>query len=488
MFASSFLSGLTSSAPQPLFSFSSTQASPAPFTDIFQSPTDTTATLLAIARQEAHLESHIQYLLDIQSDRLLEGLGNDAAAPSKSRSLPKTVHDNDSPTTRPRVAAAAAAAAQEPNLTLQGARQEIRTAISDLHALKQQNADLVATDLQTATREVEYITALQTKKSKLESAIHEMETSDRSAELDALAKEEEMLGRKIHDLENQLFEMRGRLRVVRQGLREGRNREEAEVSSFRGSLELVGREEREVLEGGRRKRKTVLGAVTGKGGKGKGEGVWDLPPKRRTLAMVGEFYDGEREVLRKKLEGVENESRALEEGGRVWDDVVREVGNVERMLESQMNVGLHNDNNRAGWDDRDRERGRGDGIRSVLEAMAHAREKIGEKLKLAESKGWNLLVVCVGAELEALVEGEEVLRGVLGLEGGVGDGEGSVGVGAGNNGSSGGGGKATELNDFRGLDMMHGDKGMVEDTDDDDEPGPELLLSMQEDDIGQHKT
>ncbi|KAL8912786.1 MAG: hypothetical protein Q9172_007430, partial [Xanthocarpia lactea] len=212
MFASSFLSGLTSSTPQPFFPSSSTQVPPAPLTDIFQSPTDTTATLLAIARQEAHLESHIQYLLDIQSDRLLEGLGNDAAAPSKSRSLPKTVHDHASPTTRPRVAAAAAAA-QEPNLTLQGARQEIRTAISDLHALKQQNVDLVATDLQTATREVEYITSLQTKKSKLESAIHEMETSDTSAELDALAKEEEMLGRKIHDLENQLFEIRGRLRV-----------------------------------------------------------------------------------------------------------------------------------------------------------------------------------------------------------------------------------------------------------------------------------
>ncbi|KAL8903922.1 MAG: hypothetical protein Q9171_007237, partial [Xanthocarpia ochracea] len=210
MFASSFLSGLTSSAPQPSFPSSSNQASPAPFTDIFQSPTDTTATLLAIARQEAHLESHIQYLLDLQSDRLLEGLGNDAAAPSKSRSLPRTVHDHDSPTTRPRVAAAAA---QEPNLTLQGARQEIRTAISDLHALKQQNADLVAMDLQTATREVEYITSLQTKKSKLESTIREMEISDRSAELDALAKEEETLGRKIHELENQLFELRGRLRV-----------------------------------------------------------------------------------------------------------------------------------------------------------------------------------------------------------------------------------------------------------------------------------
>ncbi|KAI4267728.1 MAG: hypothetical protein L6R38_008130, partial [Xanthoria sp. 2 TBL-2021] len=189
MFASTFLSRLTSSTPQPLLPVSATQSlPPAAYTDIpTPSPTDTTATLLALARQEAHLQSHIQYLLDVQSDRLLEGLGGDTTAPSKPRPPnPDRAHDHAS-TKRTR---RAETTSQTPP-TLQGARRQISTAISDLHALKSQNADIVAADLATALKEVKHITSLQTKKAQLESTIHELESSPSSQELDALDAEEE---------------------------------------------------------------------------------------------------------------------------------------------------------------------------------------------------------------------------------------------------------------------------------------------------------
>ena len=233
---------------------------------------------------------------------------------------------------------------------------------------------------------------------------------------------------------------------------------EARVSSWRGSLEMVGKEEGEVL---RRERGDVGGVGVGllEGGKGRGEGVWDLPVARRTVGMVGEFYEGLEEGLGRRLRGVEGEVSALEEGGRVWGDVVMEVGVVERMLEGEMRgLGERGD----GGDDDGDER-RVEGMKRVLDAMARARETIGGKLKMAEEKGWNLLVVCVGAELEALVEGEQVLRSVLGVEGGIGGGERDMGADAGDGGG------------------LEGGKGMVEDTED-DEPGPELLLSTQEED------
>ncbi|KAI4232833.1 MAG: hypothetical protein LQ349_004768, partial [Xanthoria aureola] len=110
-----------------------------------------------------------------------------------------------------------------------------------------------------------------------------------------------------------------------------------------------------------------------------------------------------------------------------------------------------------------------EGMKRVLDAMARAKETIGGKLKMAEEKGWNLLVVCIGAELEALVEGEQVLRSVLGVEGATGDGERDLGTDAGDGSGLG------------GEQGMEGGKGMVEDTED-DEPGPELLLSTQEED------
>ncbi|KAL8849705.1 MAG: hypothetical protein Q9221_005315 [Calogaya cf. arnoldii] len=458
MFASTFLSRLTSSTPQPLLPASSSHSLPqTPYTDIpAPSPTDTTATLLALARQEAHLQSHIQYLLDVQSDRLLEGLGGteDTASSKPRPSNPNTAHDHH--------ASSKAATTQTPP-TLQGARRQIGKAISDLHALKQQNADIVAADLDRARDEGKRVTVIRTKRTRLEATIRELEAEPESLELDKLAIEEESLGHEIQGLENRLMELRARREDVRRRLQEGRNRREARVSSWRGSLEILAREEGEVVG-----RKLALVEGTGKGkGKGKeggkGESVWDLPIKRRTLAMVGEFHERESEALKRRLEGVELESRALEEGGRVWEDVVGEVGMVERMLEGEMK-GLADSGNGDGSDGEER---RIDGMKRVLKTMARVRETVGAKLKMAEEKGWNLLVVCVGAELEALMEGEEVLRSVLEVQGGSEHSQRDVGM-DGVNGSS------------RGAEQqMTGAKSMVEDTED-DEPGPELLLSTRE--------
>lgn len=460
MFASTFLSRLTASStpPQPLLPVSATTQSlppAAPYTDIPTTPpssTDTTATLLALARQETHLQSHIQYLLDVQSDRLLEGLGGDTTAPSKQQPPNPDRAHNHAPTKRNRTTETTPSS--QPAPTLQGARQQIGTAISDLHALKSQNAEIVGADLATAIRERNHVTSIQTRRTELERTIRELEASPASTELDALAAEDESLGQQIYELEDRLYAMRARQGGVRQRLREGRNRVEARVSSWRGSLEMVGKEEGEVLRRGR----GIVGVGFGEEGKGKGEGVWDLPVARRTVGMVGEFYEGLEEGLGRRLRGVEGEVRALEVGGRVWGDVVMEVGSVERMLEGEMR-GLGDGGD--GGDER-----RIEGMKRVLDAMARARETIGGKLKMAEEKGWKLLVVCIGAELEALVEGEQVLRSVLGVEGGIDGGERDMGADAGGR----GGGRG-----------MEGGKSLVEDTED-DEPGPELLLSTQEED------
>ncbi|CAL8576758.1 hypothetical protein XPA_002623 [Xanthoria parietina] len=450
MFASTFLSRLTASStpPQPLLPVSATTQSlppAAPYTDIPTTPpssTDTTATLLALARQETHLQSHIQYLLDVQSDRLLEGLGGDTTAPSKQQPPNPDRAHNHAPTKRNRTTETTPSS--QPAPTLQGARKQIRTAISDLHALKLRNAEIVSTDLATAIRERNHIASIQTRRTELERTIRELEASPASTELDALAAEDESLGQQIYELEDRLFAMRARQGVLAGQFGDGGEGGGGGVEAGAGGLLVLG---------------------SGRRGKGKGEGVWDLPVARRTVGMVGEFYEGLEEGLGRRLRGVEGEVRALEEGRRVWGDVVMEVGSVERMLEGEMRgLGERGDGGDGGDDDGDERRV--EGMKRVLDAMARARETIGGKLKMAEEKGWNLLVVSVGAELEALVEGEQVLRSVLGVEGGIGGGEPDLGTDA----------------DGRGGEQgMEGGKGMVEDTED-DEPGPELLLSTQEED------
>ncbi|KAL8713465.1 MAG: hypothetical protein Q9225_006755, partial [Loekoesia sp. 1 TL-2023] len=116
----------------------------------------------------------------------------------------------------------------------------------------------------------------------------------------------------------------------------------------------------------------------------------------------------------------------------------------------------------------------------VLGAMKEARDSVEGRLKMAEEKGWKLLVVCIGAELEALVEGEEVLRGVLGVENG-GEREATADEDVVNGDNRGQGMEdVRELNALRPEPMDR----MTEETDD-DEPGPELLMSTPEDELGQ---
>ncbi|KAL8798524.1 MAG: hypothetical protein Q9200_007754, partial [Gallowayella weberi] len=218
MFASTFISRLTSSTSQPLLPISSTQILQPPFTDIPQpSPTDTTATLLALARQEAHLQSHIQYLLDVQSDRLLEGLGVDTT-PAPTTQPPQTHSSNNDVQTSTKPT--------RPNKTptLQETRTHLLTAISTLLTLKQQTLTIISASLSHTTTTLSHITTLATKKTNLVTTIRDLESS---TELQHLATQERDLSAQIQAVENTLSEMRARQRGLRQQLREGRNREEA---------------------------------------------------------------------------------------------------------------------------------------------------------------------------------------------------------------------------------------------------------------------
>ncbi|KAL8732348.1 MAG: hypothetical protein Q9181_003977 [Wetmoreana brouardii] len=445
MFASSLLSRLTSSTndSSPLLPVSEPPHNL--YTDIIPpSPTDASATLLALARQEAHLQSHIQFLLDVQSERLLEGLGE-----------PARVETTTSPNGAfPQQASPGGRTKAKPSL--QGTRQGIGHAITTLQDLKTQSADILSSELDAAGQQLSSVTNLQAKKQSLQSTIQDLEVSPTSTAITAQEKELADLDKQIYGLENQLYEMKARQRVLRQKVEEGRNKEGARRSSWKRSLEIVEEEEKQLLA-----RKPPSSSTPGlRGGQGNSEAasptVWDLPSQRRTLEMVSEYYASEQKELGKKLEGVETERKALEDGGRVWDNVVRAVGRVERLLEQEMAAPR-----------RARPQVEITGsMMPVLDTMDAARASCTTHLTEAEEKGWKLLVVCVGAELEALRQGEMVLRNVL---------EEALGHGEGRAGEEGEGSEDT-LHDVleTGLESMN---HSTDRTDDDDEPGPDLLLS-----------
>lgn len=171
-------------------------------------------------------------------------------------------------------------------------------------------------------------------------------------------------------------------------------------------------------------------------------------------------------------------------------------------------------------------------LRGLLREMDEAVRVLEEELAAAEEKGWNLLICAVGAEVEALREGEGMLRGLLegsiasatreeesgvenshldikGMgshrrhgEGSAGHGDGSGlgamwkrrGFGAGSQGSDGhdglwkgkgrtgenGGHTSGSEQQQQLVDIEPASAADGRDEEEDDEPGPELLISHTE--------
>ncbi|KAI4200412.1 MAG: hypothetical protein LQ350_003950 [Teloschistes chrysophthalmus] len=461
MFASHLWSRFASSSSSSKAPLLPVSKSPqAHYTDVIPpSDTDASACLLALARQEAYLQSHIQYLLDVQSRRLLEGLGADDDVKFSAGLL----HGER---------------ARAKRLGLGGARKEIGDTMDELRHLKQDMADTWYTEVHTTEQSLRSIANLQAKKTGLKTQIRSLESSSNSTAISAQERELQRLDCDIREAEDRLYAMRARQRVLREEVQVGRNREEAKEASWKGALELFEEDERQFLRQERPRSlasmPTMNGNDIGDSGRSrernKRESVWDLPPNRRTLEMAREYYIQEKEELRSKIVDVQTEDKALEEGVKLWDTVIAEVQSVETLLEQEMQK-LGSQGFQTPENGHDTVIAPQKGMDKVLQAMDEATKTIGGILVDCETRGWKLLIECVGAEYEALTQAKEMLRRTLEDSR---DNEGLVEEGR----EAGEGGHGTGLEELRELDQdIPSTTSHLRDETDDDEPGPELLIS-----------
>ncbi|KAA6407512.1 MAG: hypothetical protein FRX48_08755 [Lasallia pustulata] len=133
-------------------------------------------------------------------------------------------------------------------------------------------------------------------------------------------------------------------------------------------------------------------------------------------------------------------------------------------------------------------------MRAVLELMDRAIGALEERVRLARTRGWKLLVCAVGAELEAFRQGREVLRAALDAAGGEEDllpGIGGESAGErGDDGAEMGDARTAGDEDFGKLSMggvpvrehrVRAPPSLLDRSEDEDDgPGPEFLTSHQE--------
>lgn len=356
-------------------------------------------TLITISRQEAHLQSTLQQLLDAQSEGLLAGLNGgplQGETSSTGSRTPTTAYSSPGGPPKPRGVVPVRQPAKK-KLGLKGARRGIARAISDLASLKIEEGKILEGELLQRADILSTVQRFETKTVGLQERIDKIESEDMARRVEDLKSEEKALDHEIRELETRLWEMKAQYRHLLREIEGLDNSVQSKLSSYKSALTLAEKESRRFLE-----RPPIWGnraATT--------TGLWALPAERRTLQMAGEQYAEEQDVLRKRVDEVDTERSALEDGSEVWIEVVEEVNSVEKLLQEEMHkmrAPLVQDNGNGNASG---------GMRKILEHMSKARTNIESKLEISEARDWKLLVCCIGAELEAMTQGQSVLQGAL---------------------------------------------------------------------------
>lgn len=422
--------------------------------------------LVALERKERQLQRDLQALLDAQSDGLVAGLAGGKADEEASNG-----------TTTPSLSTSGRTGKTMPvrqpvkkKLGLHGARRRILTTVQELSSVKSEESRALEGEVRERDEVLRQVEAFVTKRAGLEEEIAGIENERESKRLVDLREDARALEMEIHELETKLLQMKARHRHILGQISELDNSVQAKLSSYKASLAIVDSQVKRFLA-----RPPLQDAVVTR----ERPPFLTIPPARRTLEMAREHWATERETLEKRKDEVERERQALDDGATVWDGVLREIGDLEKLIQSEVRRLTFSDKQASLQDTMPPSSG--EGMKGILEMMDKVIAAVEDKFKLSQFRDWKLLVCCIGAELEALREGRSLLQGTL--DGQSEEKDSNVSEGTGLNGD------APESTDharegaYSGEDELQGGAPppsvLVEglDEEDDDEPDPELLIS-----------
>lgn len=391
----------------------------------------------SLQRRERALERDIQQLLDLQASGLLAGSGDSvsdrdperdsdtggestfySAVTSKSRmssSLyvpPRSTPDgNVIPVRQP--------AARKP-LGLQSARAGLRRSMAALSELKAEEDIHLDTALAQRKDALAYLDTISDRRDSIYAELHALEEDDQEPlgkELRELGIEQESLDQEIRLMEEKLVGMRNRRRWVRDKIDDVKNRRESGLSGYRAAGRDIDTEVRELL---RRPPITPLdlqaikqSASPDSGTDTESPGGLDflrLRPERRTAEMARSWWEGEIAILERRKAQILEDRCALVEGATVWSEVTKFVADFESTLRELIKSGRHHRDQVAATASQE-------AIDGQLARMDSVVQELEQRLQLAEDKHWNLLICAIGAELEAFVEAQGLLKATFGTPG-----------------------------------------------------------------------
>ncbi|KAF1817028.1 hypothetical protein P152DRAFT_426520 [Eremomyces bilateralis CBS 781.70] len=372
---------------------------------------ETPTELLALERKATELQERLQHLVDAQSEALLAVNGPQGATdPELDPELgdfPDYLDDADNssltgtawstPSSR---SPAGRGHRLPPHVSgkpksLHSTRHNIYKTMLRLSRLKSREHELLTPQLSSHTANLHRIDTWDRQKSRIARAASELQFSPDGRRAQELGEEVDRVDQEIEELQtrlNQLKSQRDRLDDEHQKLL---NRLEAQQAKFRREEQNVEAEVRDFV--GRAPENLGDGA----------KAIWNIKPERRTLEMAKDYWEWRLEGSERRVKAAEREEDALKDGAQIWRQVVERVNEFERSLRESLQAIAASTKPGANMESVSKT------SRSIQNAMDEVASYLEEQHEVSIQKGWNLLITCIGAELEAFRQAQDVLGQTL---------------------------------------------------------------------------
>ncbi|KUI70093.1 hypothetical protein VM1G_05708 [Cytospora mali] len=304
---------------------------------------------------------------------------------------------------------------RQKKLGISGARKGITRSMEQLANLKAEEEAALLSALSTRKQGLARLRKLATRRDDIAEQLSTLETDGEeplAKELEDLGSEHDGVSDEIRELEERLAGLKTRRRYLEGRMEDVKNRRDAGLSGYRNALREVEETSKVFLSRPPVKPLDVeaLAESTNEELSPGGVEFMRLRPERRTFDMAREWWESEVVILEKRKAQVDTERAALEEGSEIWEEVISLVLDFEADLRRQMSTSMAQMTTDKG---KEREL-------TTIETLKLHYEKINtvvmgleQRLRIAEDRGWNLLIAAIGAELEAFREAARMNRDML---------------------------------------------------------------------------
>ena len=352
--------------------------------------------LSALRGSEQRLQRHLQSYLDAQADGLITGITGDV--PQEARDA-YVMQQSSS-----RFGNFSGWQSSNEAISLNGARRGILSTMKSLASIKEDERRHIRAELNKVDTELRRIDDWQEKRTALENQTDSVYRSPEGLSLQSLQEEDQALQDQIEAMESKLSELKSQQTIVRSQMSTLKNSVDSASSSYKASLSMLDSQTSDFL-----RKPPLFGTAVD----APSTYFFSLPRDRRTLALAKDHFNEIHRAGQAQEAGAEKERLALVDGAEVWREIIQDVTDLEDCLKKEMrNVSRSPRESNGPTSLQDGSRAQG-GMRGLLYRMITITIHLERHFEDAQSKGWSLLVCCIGAELEAFRQGQEILQQAL---------------------------------------------------------------------------